>query len=156
MFIYITNLGHPFFPLHLLFNKSNHSTLLEIHSSKGTSQYGGRDNISGTATRYGLTVRGSSPSGARFPVSVRTDYEISGLFCKRWRPWCIYIFTNVFSRGSGLSLDESILWSRSLGLESISLEPMAPFVKTYQNCMVVWWLTLSNRREKGDMWTQRK
>jgi len=85
-------MGTPlFFPLPLLFNSSNHSTLLEIHSNEGTSQYGGRDNISGRETRYGLTVRVSSLGGARFTVSVRTDNEISVLFSKRWRPWCIYI-----------------------------------------------------------------
>jgi len=55
------------------------------------SQYGVQDNIADRATLYGLTIPGSSPGGARFPVSVRTDLEISGLFCKRWRPWCIYI-----------------------------------------------------------------
>ena len=61
-------MGTPlFFPPSLLFINSNHSTLLENHSSKRTSQYGDRHNISGRATRYGLTVRGSSPGGARLP-----------------------------------------------------------------------------------------
>jgi len=139
-------MGTLFSALPLLFTKSNHSTLLEIHSSKGTSQYGGRDKISGRATRYGLTVRGSSPGGARFLVSVGTDHKTSDLFCKRWRPWCIYIyiyiyiyiFTIFFSCGSELSRDESILWSRSLGLESIYLEPMASFFKTseFYGCML--------------------
>jgi len=89
-------MGTPlFFTLPLVFSSSNHSTLLEIHSSKGTSQYGGRYNISGRATRYGLTVWGSNPGGAWFPVSDRTDHEISGLFFRRWRPWCIYIYIHI-------------------------------------------------------------
>lgn len=96
MFILYSKYGHLYVVLlPLLFSNSNHSTLLEIHSNESTSQYGGRDNISCRQTRYGLTVRGSSPGGVRYPVFVRTDHKILVLFFKRWRPWCIHSFSAV-------------------------------------------------------------
>jgi hypothetical protein len=92
MIILYSKYEHPsFFLLSHLFTNSIHSTLREIHSRKGTSQYGGRDNTVGRATRYGLRVRGSNLSGARFPISVQTDHEISGLLFKSWRPWRKYV-----------------------------------------------------------------
>jgi hypothetical protein len=147
-------MGTPlFFTLSLVISNSNHSTLLEIHSSTGTSEYGGRYNISGRATRYGLTVRGSSPD---FPYPSLQTMRYWVFFQALAALMHICICTVIYSYGSGLSRDESILWSRSLGLKSISLEPMAPFVKIYENCLVVCWLTLDIRHEKGDIWNQRK
>jgi len=155
-------MGTLFSALPLLFTKSNHSTLLEIHSSKGTSQYGGRDKISGRATRYGLTVRGSSPGGARFLVSVGTDHKTSDLFCKRWRPWCIYIYIYIYIYSQFFSavVRNWVVMSRFFEVEALDSSrfiwsPWRHFSR-HQNFMVVCWLTLSIRREKGDMWTQRK
>lgn len=155
-FILYSKYGHPYvFPLPLLFSNLNHSTLLEIHSSevRHSTEAGITFLVERLVTGWRSEVRAQMGRDIPYPSGQTIRYRFS--FSSVGGPDA-NIITFVFSCGSGLNRDESILWSRSLGLESISLEPMAPFVKIYQNCLVVWWLTLNIRREKGDIWTHRK